>query len=208
MSVPYSFYTDDIADNAIRTEKILNSTILNEDVADNTLSSAKILNATILNEDIADGTVNLATKVTDSLSVKNGGTGKNILPVDRILVGNGELPIKPKIIASPDASVIITQTADSIKLKAVAAPVLVTSDPAGTFNVGNLPAGTTYTSNAINAFVVNYGDIIIGSIDTSLQGCMLSAYVSQPNVIRVSIYNGTGGAVNLGTVNVKVFIVK
>jgi F0F1-type ATP synthase membrane subunit a len=83
----------------------------------------------------------------------------------------------------------------------------ITSDPAGTFNIGNLPAGSTYTSNAINAFIVDFGDIIIGSVDVNLQGCMLTAYVSQPNVIRVSIFNGTGGTVNLGTVNVRVMIV-
>ncbi|MCK5539198.1 MAG: hypothetical protein KAI79_20415, partial [Bacteroidales bacterium] len=32
MTVPYSFYTDDIADNAITTAKILNETILAEDI--------------------------------------------------------------------------------------------------------------------------------------------------------------------------------
>jgi len=227
MSVPYSFYADDIADNAITTAKILNEAILSEDIATDAVTTSEILDSTItnqdikdgaidtrtildgaiVNEDIADSTINLSTKVTDSLSVANGGTGKTFLTDESLLVGSGIDPVKAKVLASSDASVIITQTADTINLQAVSTPTVVTSDPAGTFVIGNLPNGTTYTSNAINAFVVSYGDVIIGSIDVSLQGCMLTAYVSQPNVIRISIYNGTGGAVNLGTVNVKVLIV-
>jgi len=189
MSVPYSFYTDDIADNAI--------------------TSAKILNGTILNDDIADNTINLKTKITDSLSVAHGGTGRNNLLVESILVGSGDDPVKQKILTSTDASVTITQTADSIDLKAVPVPVLVTSDPAGTFNIPNIPNGSTYVSNAINYTGVNFGDIIIASINSNLQGCMLTAYVSQQNVIRVAIYNGTGGTVNFGLdVQLRVFVIK
>lgn len=207
MTVPYSFYADDIADNAITTAKILDETILADDIAADAVTTSEILDGAIVNEDIADSTINLSTKVTDSLSVANGGTGKNFLADEGLLVGSGIDPVKAKVLASSDASVIITQTADTINLQAVSTPTVITSDPAGTFVIGNLPDGSTYTSNAINAFVVNYGDVIIGSIDVSLQGCMLTAYVSQPNVIRVSIYNGTGSAVNLGTVNVRVLIV-
>ncbi|KAB2871297.1 MAG: hypothetical protein F9K37_03685 [Bacteroidales bacterium] len=189
MTVPYSFYTDDIADNAI--------------------TSAKILNSTIVNEDIADNTINLKTKVTDSLSVTNGGTGKNFLQDGSILVGSGSEPVKPKKLASTDATVIITQTADTINLQAVSAPVLVTSDPAGTFNIPNIANGATYVSNAINYAGVDFGDIIIASIDQNLQGCMLTAYVSQQNVIRVAIFNGTGGTVNFGLdVSLRVFVIK
>lgn len=189
MSVPYSFYTDDIADNAITTNKILNETILNED--------------------IANGTINLTTKVTGILPVANGGTGNTILADGRVLVGSGTNAVKPKVLASPDATVIITQTADTVNFQAVSAPVLVTSDPAGTFNIPNIQAGGNWVSNAINYQDVNFGDIIIASIDVSLQGCMLTAYVSQQNVIRVAIYNGTGGQVNFGLdINLKVFVIR
>jgi len=268
MAVPYSFYTDDIADDAITTPKILDSAIINQDVhlgaidsrtlldetilaedidtsavttsevLDSTIinrdvktneidsrtildetilsedinigavTSSEILDGTVVNEDIANSTINLKSKVVDSLSVANGGTGRNVLAVDHVLVGNGTNPISTKVIYSPDNTVLITQTADTLNLRAVAAPTEITSDPAGTFVIGNLPAGSTYTSNAINSFTVDFGDIIIGSIDVDLQGCMLTAYVSNPNVIRVSVYNGTGGPVNLGTVNVKVFVVR
>jgi len=267
MTVPYSFYTDDIADNAITTAKILNEeilaedihtgavetseildeTILTEDIATNAVTSSELLNetviaediatgavttseilnetissedidtsavttsellnGTIINEDIADSTIDLTAKVTGILPVANGGVGNATLTVNNILVGDGTNPIRAKVLASADTSISIIQTADSIILKAKFAASEVTSDPAGTFVIGNLPAGTTYTSNAINSFAVEFGDIIIGSVDVNLQGCMLTAYVSQPNVIRVSIFNGTGSAVNLGTVNVRVFVV-
>jgi hypothetical protein len=248
MSVPYSFYTDDIADNAITTAKILNEevlsediasdavttsevkdstiasvdiksgaidsrtvlneTILAEDIATGAITSTEILDATVTNQDIADSTIDLTTKVDGVLPVENGGMGNTSLPTDHILVGDGTNPIRGKVLVSADTSIQITQTADSIIIKGKFAASEVLSDPAGTFVIGNLPAGTTYTSNAINAFDVNFGDIIIGSIDVNLQGCMLTAYVSQQNVIRISVFNGTGGPVNLGTVNVRVFVVR
>ncbi|MFH2142389.1 MAG: hypothetical protein ABIJ97_08210 [Bacteroidota bacterium] len=68
------------------------------------------------------------------------------------------------------------------------------------------PAVSTYVSNAINSFVINFGDVIIGSIDANIDGCMLTTHVSQPNVIKIVIFNGTGGAINIGTVNVRVLI--
>ena len=94
-TVPYSFYTDDIADDAITTEKILNEeilaediatgavetseildeTILAEDIATGAVETSEILDATILNEDIADNTIDVSTKVTNVLKVENGGTG-------------------------------------------------------------------------------------------------------------------------------------
>lgn len=209
MAVPYSYYTDDIADNAITTAKILNETILAEDIATGAVTSSEILNGTILNDDIADNTLNLKTKVTDSLTVVNGGTGKNFLTADHILVGSNADPIKAKALYSSDATVLISQTTDTINLRAVSAPVLVTSDPAGTFNVPNILDGKTWVSNAINYAGIDFGDIIIGSINVNLQGCVLTAYVSQQNVIRVAIFNGTGSTVNFGLdVSLRVFVVK
>lgn len=204
MAVPYSFYTDDIADDAVTT--------------------AKVLNETIINEDIANATIDLSVKVTDTLAVSNGGTGSGSFIRNSLLLGNsadsvqslgiatnGQIPIgvtggKPVLATlTAGTGVTITNTPGTIEISAAVSEI--TTDPAGTFVIGNLPAGQTYTSNAINAFEVNFGDVIIGSIDADLQGCMLTAYVSQPNVIRISIFNGTGGAVNLGTVNVRVMIV-
>jgi len=201
--------TEDIATSAVTTSEILDETILAGDIATGAVTTAEILNSTIINEDIVDNTIDLTAKVTGVLSVSNGGTGNATLTDGSILVGSGTNPIISKVLAAGDTSIQITQTADTIFLKAKFAATEVTSDPAGTFNIGNLPAGSTYTSNAINSFACGFGDIVIGSIDVDLQGCMMTAYVANPNVIRVSIYNGTGGAVNLGNgINVKVYIVK
>jgi len=204
MTVPYSFYTDDIADNAV--------------------TSAKILNETIINDDIAGSTIDLSSKVTDTLPVPNGGTGSGSFIKNSLLLGNsndsiqslgaakdGQIPIgvtggKP-VLANLTAGtgVTIANTPGGIQISSAVSEI--TSDPAGTFVIGNLPIGSTYVSNAINAFEVNFGDVIIGSINKDLQGCMLTAYVSQPNVIRIAVFNGSGGAVNLGTVEVRVLIV-
>ena len=270
MAVPYSFYTDDIADNAITTEKILDSAIINRDIhtsavdsrtildssiinsdiktgavdsrtildstivnsdiktgdvdsrtildetvvagdiATGAVTTSEILDGTIQNADIANGTINLTTKVTGILPLANGGLGTTTFPAERLLVGNGTNPIANKVLASADSSIQITQTADSIILKAnvVAAPLPLSAD-GGTFNPGTIPAGGTYVSNAINSFTCNMGDIVLASVNVNLQGCMLTAYVSQPNVVRVAIYNGTGVPVNLGNnVKIKVFIIK
>ncbi|MGD9494142.1 MAG: hypothetical protein AB7V36_12385 [Bacteroidales bacterium] len=198
---------EDIATGAVTTSEILDNTILNEDIATGAIDSRTILNATVINDDIADNTIDLSVKVTDTLAVTNGGTGRGTLTDDFIVVGNGTAAVDSKLLASADSSILITQTQDSIILSANFPATVVTSDPAGTFVINNLPAGSTYTSNAINSFAVDYGDIIMASVDVSLQGCMMTAYVSQPNVIRISIFNGTGGAVNLGTVNVRVYVI-
>ncbi|OFY35785.1 MAG: hypothetical protein A2X01_05855, partial [Bacteroidetes bacterium GWF2_35_48] len=197
----------DIHTGTVDSRTILNETILSEDINTGAITTSEILNSTILNEDIANSTINLTTKVTGILPVANGGTGASSFFTDNILVGDGTNPVKAKILASRDSSIQISQTADSIIISSSFSATEINSDPAGTFNIGNLANGTTYTSNAINSFAVNFGDIIIGSIDVDLQGCMLTAYVSQQNVIRVSIFNGTGSVKNLGTVNVRVYVV-
>jgi hypothetical protein len=268
MTVPYSFYTDDIADDAITTAKILNEeiiaedirtgavetseildstiinedirtgavdsrtllnetilaediaigavatselldeTILAEDIATGAVTTLEILDYTILNEDIANSTINLTSKVTGILPVTNGGIGNAALTTGNILVGSGTNPIKAKVLASADTSIEIVQTADSIILKGKFAASPVTSDPAGTFNIPQINTGSTWTSNAINYFGVAFGDIIIASINMSLQGCMITSYVSQPNVIRVSIFNGTGGQVTFGNnIQLKVYVI-
>lgn len=198
---------EDIGTGSVETSELLDETILAEDIATGAVTTSEILNGTLINEDMADNTLNLSTKVTNTLMVEHGGTGRDTFTDGNILVGSGTNPINAKVLASADSSLQITQTADSIIFKSVFSATEVTSDPAGTFVIGNLSANSTYTSNAINAFAVDFGNIIVGSIDTDLQGCMLTAYVSQPNVIRISVFNGTGSPVNLGTVNVKVYIV-
>ncbi len=204
----FTIINPDIETSAVDSRTLLDETILAEDINTGAVTTSEILDNSILNEDIADNTINLPFKVTGMLSIENGGTESSFLADGNILVGSGTDPIKTKILACPDSSILITQTADSIILSSTFAPTEINSDPAGTFVIGNLPAGSTYTSNAINSFAVGFGDIVLGSVDVDLQGCMMTSYVSQPNVIRVSIFNGTGSAKNLGNVNVKVYIVR
>lgn len=109
MTVPYSFYTDDIADDAITTEKILNEeilaediatgavetseildeTILAEDIATGAVTTDEILDGTVVNADIADNTIDLSAKVTNVLPVENGGTGSDVVNQGDILIGSG-----------------------------------------------------------------------------------------------------------------------
>lgn len=65
MTVPYSFYTDDIADNAITTDKILDSAILNRDIHTDAVDSRTILNESIQAEDIDTSAVT-TSEIKDS----------------------------------------------------------------------------------------------------------------------------------------------
>ncbi len=65
MTVPYSFYTDDIADDAITTFKILDSAILNRDISTGAVDSRTILNETIQAQDIDTGAVT-TSEILDS----------------------------------------------------------------------------------------------------------------------------------------------
>ncbi|MEX2485036.1 MAG: hypothetical protein WED10_10765 [Brumimicrobium sp.] len=69
MSVPYAYYTDDIADDAITTEKILDSTILNQDMSTSSVDTRVIEDSTILNEDISTGSVD--TRVIEDSTILN-----------------------------------------------------------------------------------------------------------------------------------------
>ncbi len=75
MAVPYSFYTDDIADDAITTAKILDFTILNQDVSTGAIDSRTILDETILNEDIATGSVDSRTILDETILNEDIATG-------------------------------------------------------------------------------------------------------------------------------------
>jgi hypothetical protein len=75
MSVPYSFYTDDIADDAITTEKILNETILTEDIATGAIDSRTILNETILTEDVSTGAIDTRTILNETILAEDIATG-------------------------------------------------------------------------------------------------------------------------------------
>jgi len=261
MTVPYSFYTDDIADNAIRTEKILNETILAEDIAtgsvetseilDSTISnqdiktsaidsrtildediqasdidtgavtSSEIQNQTIVNEDIANGTINLRTKVTDTLRVANGGTGRGEVDMNCILVGKGDNMLDTltvidsvmvfskrngkaelyKLRAGLRASLEIDPATKTIYLHAVDQG----GGPAkggGTVSTGNIPAGGQQIRNFPADVAV--GDIVLVTANVDLQGITMTAYVRQDGQVNVVLFNGTAQPINLGSVEFKI----
>uniref|UniRef100_UPI0025E3B3C5 hypothetical protein n=1 Tax=Marivirga sp. TaxID=2018662 RepID=UPI0025E3B3C5 len=139
MSVPYSFYTDDIADNAITTDKILNETIINEDVAEGAIDSRTILNETVVNEDIANSTIDLTTKVTGVLPVPNGGTGTDSLTANSLILGNGT-----------DSLVSLGQATDGqIPIGATGGTPVLANISAGTGIIVNNTAGGIEISSGV-----------------------------------------------------------
>ena len=75
MTVPYSFYTDDIADNAITTNKILNETILAEDIGTGAVETSEILDETIQAVDIDTGAVTTSEILNETILAEDIATG-------------------------------------------------------------------------------------------------------------------------------------
>ncbi len=75
MAVPYAFYTDDIADDAITTEKILNEEILAEDIQEGAVETSEILNETILAEDISEGAVETSEILNETILAEDISEG-------------------------------------------------------------------------------------------------------------------------------------
>ena len=75
MAVPYSFYTDDIAEDAITTLKILDSTILNQDLRTGSVDTRTLLDSTILNRDLRTGSVDSRTILDSTITSQDFRTG-------------------------------------------------------------------------------------------------------------------------------------
>ena len=75
MTVPYSFYTHDIADDAITTYKILDSTILNQDFSTGAVDTRVIEDSTILNEDFSTGAVDTRVILDYTILEEDFSTG-------------------------------------------------------------------------------------------------------------------------------------
>ncbi|MDT8433036.1 MAG: hypothetical protein RQ746_16075, partial [Bacteroidales bacterium] len=211
---------EDIATGAVETSEILNETILAEDIATGAVTGEELLDGTVQNIDIADGTIDLTAKVTNILPVANGGTGTGMLADGGLLVGagagaiealpagtDGQVPIgitgSNPVMASLNAGVgiAITQGPGSITISSGVQGV--NSASAGSVNVGNeggpgcpgernIQAGETWVSSAIPISGVELGNVIVGSINHDLQGCMMTTFVANQNIIKVAIFNGTG----------------
>jgi len=217
MSVPYSFYTDDIADDAITTSKILNEeilsedisngTIVNEDLADDAVTTQKILNGEVVNEDIANGTIDLTSKVNNQLGVQNGGTGLDAAGVTdgQLLIGDGANSDFQLANIIAGRGIIVTNTAGGIEIESGVQGV--DTQDTDVVNVGNIQAGDTFVQQ-VTLNGVAPGDFVVASYDSPLQGCQLSAYVRNNNQIEVAIFNGNANQKNLGSGIFKVLVIQ
>jgi hypothetical protein len=175
MAVPFAYYTDDIADNAITTHKIVDEAILSEDIntgavetseildetilaedigsgsvrsdeiLDETILSQDIANGAIQNEDIADGTIDLTGKVTGILPVANGGTG-----TDGSSVTNGQILVG-------DAS-----NGRFVPTNIVAGDGIEINESAGAITISSPPISATVGSDGTFTIPVGSNGVISG----------------------------------------------
>ena len=216
----------DIQTGAVDSRILLDSTILNQDLRTGAVDSRSILNGSILNEDIADSIIDLTSKVRGILPVKNGGTGTDTLLANSLIIGNtqgallslgqatdGQIAVgvtdsMPKLkVISGQNGVNVSVTSDSIIISSVLQAIVTSS--AGTIFPGIIDPKDTWISPSILVPGVDLGSIIYGSIDANLNGLQMTFFVTEPDIIKVSFYNGTLLPVDLGfNRQVKVMVVK
>lgn len=206
---------EDIDTGAVSTSEILDSTILNQDIHTGAIESRSILNGTILNEDIADSTIDLTKKVTGILPVEQGGTGASSYTQNSLLLGSGKGALL-SLGKATDGQIPVGVTDSIPKLKVIAGKrginvsftpdsVIISNGIQGIYTTtidsispGTVNFRTTWISPPILLAGAELGNIIAGSLNIDLQGCQMTTYVSEPNIIRVSIYNGTGNSIDFG----------
>jgi hypothetical protein len=204
MSVPYSFYADDIADDAITT--------------------SKILNGEVINEDIADATIDLTTKVANILPVANGGTGLDgsTATDGQVLIGNGTNGDFNLANITAGAGIDIVNSPGGIEISSP--PVGVDSDGSFTIPVGSngsINAGIAwYSPNSLKITPpvgkpIVMGDIFLVSANNDLKGCILSAYLQSIDGsgnanVQVIIFNpqNNGNVTLASTMTFKFLLVK
>jgi hypothetical protein len=221
-----SIVSEDIDTGAVATSEILDSTIINRDIRTNAIETRVILNSSILNEDIADSTIDLTKKVTGILPVAQGGTGDTAYTKNSLLLGNGkgallslgkatdgQIPVgvtdsvpKLKVLAG-GKGINVTFTPDSVIISNGIQGIYTTT--IDSISPGTILFRTSWLSPPILLQGAELGDILAGSFNVDLQGCQMTTYVTEPNIIRVSIYNGTAFNVDLGIDRkLKVMVVK
>jgi hypothetical protein len=149
MSVPYSFYTDDIADDAITTQKILNEEILAEDIATSAVETSEILDETILAEDIKTGSVETSEILDETILAEDIAT--SAVETAEIL----------------DETIIATDIATgAVESDEILDATIVNADIAdGTLNLQTKVTDTLQVENGgtgLDASTVTDGQILIG----------------------------------------------
>lgn len=75
MAVPFSYYTDDIADNSITTYKVVDEALQAVDIDTGAVETSEILDETILAEDIATGAVETSEILDETILAEDIATG-------------------------------------------------------------------------------------------------------------------------------------
>ena len=210
MAVPFSYYTDDIADNSITTYKvvdealqdvdidtgavttseILNETILAEDIGTGSVETSEILNETILAEDIATGAVETSEILNETILAEDIATGA--VTTDEIL--NETILAEDLATGSVETSEILNGT-------------ILNEDLAdGTIDLQTKVTNVLPVNNGGTGLdVVSAGQILIGKSATQLDtlSVMDSAMLFTAAAGRTELYTLTAGPrtfINVDTV--------
>ena len=173
MAVPYSFYTDDIADDAITTAKILDFTILNEDISTGAIDTRTILDYTILNEDIATGAIDTRTILDYTILNEDIATGA----IDTRTILDGTILNEDIATGAIDTRTILDETILNEDISTGAVDTRTILD-GSVQNEDIADATIDLTSKVTNVLPVengglglseiNQGDILIGSGSSAL----------------------------------------
>ncbi|WP_242131129.1 hypothetical protein [Aestuariivivens marinum] len=186
MAVPYSFYTDDIADDAITTEKILNEEILAEDIAEGAVETSEILNETILAEDISEGAVETSEILNETILAEDISEGA----VETSEILNETILAEDISEGAVETSEILNETilAEDISEGAVETSEILNE----TILAEDISEGAVETSEILNETILAE-DISTGAVETSeiLNETILAEDISEGAVETSEILNET-----------------
>ena len=160
MSVPFAFYSDDIADNAITTYKILDETIQAEDIDTGAVETSEILNETILAEDIATGAVETSEILNETIQAEDIDTGA----VETSEILNETILAEDIATGAVETSEILNETiqAEDIDTGAVETSEILNE----TILAEDIATGAVETSEILNETILAE-DIAAGAVETS-----------------------------------------
>ena len=194
MTVPYAFYTDDIADDAITTEKILNEEILAEDIATGAVETSEILDETILAEDIAEGSVETSEILNETILAEDIAEGS----VETSEILNETILAEDIAEGSIETSEILNET---ILAEDIAEGSVETSEILNeTILAEDIAEGSVESSEILNETILAE-DIAEGSVETSeiLNETILAEDIAEGSVETSEILNETILAEDIAT---------
>ncbi len=187
MSVPYSFYTDDIADHAITRWKILDEEIQNFNIDTGAVTTSEILDETILAEDIATGAVTTSEILNETILAEDIATGA---------VTTSEI-LNETILAEDIATGAVTTSEildETILAEDIATGAVTTSEILDeTILAEDIATGAVTTSEILNGTILNE-DIANGTIDLTTK---VTGILPVPNG-GTGVSSSTNGGILIG----------